>query len=110
MVRFQLPSGHQLRLLEESDAEELYRLIDANRARLARWMAWAEPQTREQTLDFIRTTHRQLADDNAHVVETRNELDGIAQRPERDQRRLARRRNDLHVQREELPEEEMEEG
>jgi ribosomal-protein-serine acetyltransferase len=59
-----LPNGHRLRLLEEPDAEELYRLIDVNRARLARWMAWAEPQTIEQTLEFIRGTRRQLADDD----------------------------------------------
>jgi ribosomal-protein-serine acetyltransferase len=64
MVRFQLPSGRQLRVLEESDAQEFYELIDANRARLARWMAWAEPQTREQTLEFIRATRRQLADND----------------------------------------------
>jgi ribosomal-protein-serine acetyltransferase len=63
-VRFQLPGGHQLRILEESDAEELYEVIDANRARLARWMVWAEPQTREQTLAFIRATRKQLAEND----------------------------------------------
>jgi ribosomal-protein-serine acetyltransferase len=55
-----LPSGHKLRLLEESDADALYRVIDENRARLARWMAWAEGQTLADTLDFIRSGHRQL--------------------------------------------------
>jgi ribosomal-protein-serine acetyltransferase len=63
-VRFQLPGPHQLRILEESDAEELYEVIDVNRARLARWMVWAEPQTREQTLAFIRATRKQLADND----------------------------------------------
>ncbi|HWX95917.1 MAG TPA: GNAT family protein [Solirubrobacteraceae bacterium] len=63
-MSFQLPGGYRLRVLEDSDAEELYELIDANRRRLARWMAWAEPQTREQTLEFIRGTHRQLADND----------------------------------------------
>jgi ribosomal-protein-serine acetyltransferase len=58
-----LPSGHELRPLEESDAEELYLLIDANRARLQRWMAWAEGQTRERTLEFIRATRKQSARD-----------------------------------------------
>jgi ribosomal-protein-serine acetyltransferase len=61
--RFRLPTGHQLRPLEESDAEELYRLIDANRARLERWMTWAEGQTRERTLEFIRTTRKHSASD-----------------------------------------------
>jgi ribosomal-protein-serine acetyltransferase len=50
-----------LRLLEEGDAEELYRLIDANRAYLARWMPWAAGQTLESTLEFIRFTRRQEA-------------------------------------------------
>jgi ribosomal-protein-serine acetyltransferase len=60
---FRLPSGHELRPLEESDAEELYLLVDANRARLERWMAWAEGQTRERTLEFIRATRKQGARD-----------------------------------------------
>lgn len=59
--RISLASGHRLRPLEESDAEELYRLIDANRERLVRWMAWAEGQTPERTLEFIRAARRQLA-------------------------------------------------
>jgi ribosomal-protein-serine acetyltransferase len=50
-----------LRLLEEADAEELYRLIDANRAYLARWMPWAADQTLIGTLEFIRLTRRQAA-------------------------------------------------
>jgi ribosomal-protein-serine acetyltransferase len=50
-----------LRRLEESDADELYRLIDANRAYLAAWMPWAGAQTREGTLEFIRMTRRQEA-------------------------------------------------
>jgi ribosomal-protein-serine acetyltransferase len=58
-----LPSGHHLRPLEESDAEELYLLIDANRARLERWMVWAEGQTPERTLEFIRATRKQIAGD-----------------------------------------------
>jgi ribosomal-protein-serine acetyltransferase len=59
-----LESGHQLRPLEESDAEELYRLIAANRERLVRWMVWAEGQTPQRTLDFIRVGRRQLAADD----------------------------------------------
>lgn len=37
-------------ILEASDADEVYRLIDANRAHLARWLPWAA----EQTLDGVR--------------------------------------------------------
>jgi ribosomal-protein-serine acetyltransferase len=54
----------QLRLLEEADAEELYRLIEANRAYLARWMPWAAAQTRETTVEFLRATRRQAASDD----------------------------------------------
>ena len=39
-------------------------LIDTNRARLARWMAWAEGQTRERTLEFIRAARKQSARDD----------------------------------------------
>jgi ribosomal-protein-serine acetyltransferase len=60
VLRFHLHSGHELRPLGQPDAPELYRLIDANRARLARWMAWAEHQTPEGTLAFIASTRAQL--------------------------------------------------
>ena len=57
-----------LRRLEESDADELYRLIDANRAYLAPWMPWAGGQTREGTLEFIRMTRRQEASNDGFQV------------------------------------------
>lgn len=59
-----LPTGHELRPLEERDADELYALIDANRERLVRWMVWAEGQTPERTREFIRNAQRQLAEDD----------------------------------------------
>ncbi|HEV7586105.1 MAG TPA: GNAT family protein [Solirubrobacteraceae bacterium] len=63
-MRLRLPTGHELRPLEESDADELHALIDANRARLVRWMVWAEGHTFERTLAFIRDAQRQLTEDN----------------------------------------------
>jgi len=61
MLSFPLAGGRRLRLLEESDAEELHELIEANRARLERWMAWAvDHATVAQTLEFIRAARRQL--------------------------------------------------
>ncbi len=54
----------QLRLLEESDADELYALIDTNRAYLSRWMPWAGGQDLEDTLRFIRRAHQQLLDND----------------------------------------------
>jgi ribosomal-protein-serine acetyltransferase len=65
MLRRDLPGAGYLRLLDESDAEELYALVDANRAYLARWLPWVEAAGGpEYVLNFIRATRRQLADDD----------------------------------------------
>jgi ribosomal-protein-serine acetyltransferase len=60
-VRFEISPTTHLRLLEESDAEELHALIEANRERLAQWLPWAAGQTYEDTLGFIRKTIEQHA-------------------------------------------------
>jgi ribosomal-protein-serine acetyltransferase len=80
VLRIVLPSGHELRPLEESDAEELYALIDANRERLARWMVWAEGQTPGSTLEFIRAGRRQLAGDDGvqAAIVGEGEIVGVA--------------------------------
>jgi ribosomal-protein-serine acetyltransferase len=61
---FSLGEGESLRLLEESDAAELYALIEADRAYLAEWMPWASGQTLEATREFIRRARKQLADND----------------------------------------------
>ncbi len=48
-----LPGGYALRALVSEDAPELHALIERNRARLARWIHWAEGQTAADTLAFI---------------------------------------------------------
>ena len=64
-LRFELPSGCLLRPLEEADAPELARLVDANRAYLARWLPWAAGEHGvEPKLEFIRTTRKQLEENN----------------------------------------------
>lgn len=68
MMRFALSDDAELRLLEESDAEELFALIDADRAHLRRWLPWAGEQDLEGTREFIRLTRRQLADDTGRTV------------------------------------------
>jgi ribosomal-protein-serine acetyltransferase len=68
VLRFELANGRHLRLLAEPDAPELHALIDANRTYLARWMPWAQKQTPAQTLDFIRSTRRQLVDNDGFQV------------------------------------------
>lgn len=65
MLRRELPGGYALRLLEESDAEELFALIDANREHLGAWMAWvANERKPDDVLPFIRSTRRQIADND----------------------------------------------
>ena len=73
-MRFPLSDECHLRLLEETDAEELHGLVDANRDYLAEWMPWAADQTLEGTLAFIRTTMRRHAENNG--FETALVLDG----------------------------------
>ncbi len=69
MPALDLPNAHRLRLLGEADAGELQALIEANRTYLARWMAWAQGQTSQQTLDFIRSAHRQMVgNDGFHLA------------------------------------------
>jgi ribosomal-protein-serine acetyltransferase len=65
MLRHELPGGYALRLPEESDAQELYDLIDANREHLLAWMPWA-PAHRgaDDVLPFIRLTRKQIADND----------------------------------------------
>jgi ribosomal-protein-serine acetyltransferase len=60
-LRIELSESRWLRLLDESDAPELYAVIDANRDHLARWMPWAGGQTLDGTLAFIARTREQLA-------------------------------------------------
>ena len=65
MLRHELPNGYALRLLEESDADELYALVDANREHLGPWMPWVEHEHEPaDVLPFIRLTSKQIADND----------------------------------------------
>jgi ribosomal-protein-serine acetyltransferase len=64
MPRFDLADGLQLRVLEESDAEELYGVVERNRAYLAEWLPWPAEQTLEGTLGFIKKTRDQLEEND----------------------------------------------
>jgi ribosomal-protein-serine acetyltransferase len=59
---FALPAGCELRELDEADADELHALIERNRARLAKWIHWAQDQTPLQTLAFIRRAREKARD------------------------------------------------
>lgn len=63
MLRHELPNGYALRLLEESDAEELFALVDANREHLEPWMPWVpNERSADDVLPFIRGTRKQIGD------------------------------------------------
>jgi ribosomal-protein-serine acetyltransferase len=64
VLRLPLSETCWLRLLEDSDADELYALIHAERAYLGQWMGWASAQSLDDTVEFIRETRRQLAENN----------------------------------------------
>ena len=59
-MRLDIADDLHLRLLDETDAEELHELVDSNRAYLAEWLPWAAGQTFDATAEFIRRTRRQL--------------------------------------------------
>jgi ribosomal-protein-serine acetyltransferase len=65
VLRFDLPGGYALRLLEEDDADELFALIEANRDHLGAWMPWVGRERKpEDVLPFIRSTRKQIADND----------------------------------------------
>src|SRR5579864_9153622 len=59
-----LARSRRLRAIEEADADELYALADENRAYLARWLPWAQGQTAEGMLQFVRSAREQSAEGN----------------------------------------------
>jgi ribosomal-protein-serine acetyltransferase len=63
VLPYELPGGYRIRLVDENDADELYRLVDANRAYLAEWLPWAGENRLENTVDFV---HRALAQAEAN--------------------------------------------
>ncbi len=68
MLDLDLGGRRRLKLLEETDADELYAVVAANREYLSRWMPWAPTQTLERTLEFIRMSRRQLAENQGFQV------------------------------------------
>ena len=59
MLRRELPNGYALRLLEESDADELFALIDANREHLGPWMPWVAARARARRRAALHPRHAQ---------------------------------------------------
>ena len=55
-----LDERRALRLLDESDAGELYAVIETNRAHLARWMPWAETHGFDDAVDHLEEKRLQV--------------------------------------------------
>jgi len=67
MLEADLGDGRSLRQLEDGDAEELFELIDRNRAHLANWMPFvSQTHTVADSLAFISAARRQ-AEENRGV-------------------------------------------
>ena len=64
---FPISAGQDLELdvLDERDAEELFALVEANRAYLREWLPWLDQNTEvEHTRAFIRAARKQYDDGN----------------------------------------------
>ncbi|AKL95739.1 ribosomal N-acetyltransferase YdaF [Clostridium aceticum] len=65
MFKYVVENDIELRLLQNGDAEELYKLIDCNRAYLRKWLPWVDSsKTCEDTKSFIESTMNQFASNN----------------------------------------------
>jgi ribosomal-protein-serine acetyltransferase len=80
-VEFHLAGGCRLRALSDSDAPELFALVDANRAHLEPWMPWVPNHRDARTsLEFIRSARRQVADNDGlqlAIVDPDGRLAGV---------------------------------
>lgn len=63
-MRWPVSETSFLRPLEQTDADELHKLIESNRASLSAWLPWAATQTFEDTAGFINRAREQLDDNN----------------------------------------------
>jgi ribosomal-protein-serine acetyltransferase len=67
-VRWPVSESSFLRPLEKTDADELHKLIESNRASLSEWLPWAATQTFEDTAGFIDRAQEQLDDNKGFQV------------------------------------------
>jgi ribosomal-protein-serine acetyltransferase len=86
MPRFALEGGRLLRPLDEADVNELHALIEHNRDELAKWMAWAQEQTTEQTRAFVRSSRASESDNSGlqRAIVAQERIVGIVGLPEID--------------------------
>lgn len=81
-ARFIIPvdAEVELRILEEWDAQELYRLIDLNRAYLRQWLPWVDYETSiEDSRSFVRRSLQHYLDNEGFTmgIRFRDQLVGV---------------------------------
>jgi ribosomal-protein-serine acetyltransferase len=81
-MTFPLAAGDdvELDLLDEAEAEELFALVDGNRAYLRQWLPWLDQNTEvEHTRAFIRATRKEYEDRNGFAcgIRFRGRLVGV---------------------------------
>lgn len=60
-MKFKVAPDLVLRLLQRSDAENLFQVVDANRDYLRMWLPWLDRnRSSDDSLDFIESIHAQL--------------------------------------------------
>jgi ribosomal-protein-serine acetyltransferase len=59
VAEFVLRNGVELQRLDATHIDPLYAIVVAERARLARWLPWAQGSTREDIAEFVRRTIEQ---------------------------------------------------
>lgn len=69
MFAYRVSDAHELRLLQLTDTEELFALVDANRAYLRRWLPWLDDNlTSTDTRKFIESTLQQLSENRGLIA------------------------------------------
>ena len=64
MISFEVTQDIKLKMLEESEAETLFTLVDENRLYLREWLPWLDFNlTTEESLAFIKSCRKQYSDD-----------------------------------------------
>lgn len=80
MFEYKVDEEIHLSSLEPRHAETLFALVDANRQHLRQWLPWLDTNVAvSDSLDFIRDTQRQLANNTGFVagIWVRGELAGV---------------------------------
>jgi ribosomal-protein-serine acetyltransferase len=80
VLPYELPGGYRIRLVEENDVDELYRVVDANRAYLAEWLPWAGESQLENVVEFVHRAHAQAEANNgfqANIVDFEGAIAGF---------------------------------